>query len=58
MTAAISPMADHNSRLFAFICEHHKKRWEKPPIPWKLAASQFAIKFAERLSSFAANSNP
>jgi transposase-like protein len=24
------------------------KKWKKPPITWKLAATQFAVRFGER----------
>jgi hypothetical protein len=39
----------------SFTWSYITKKWKKPPVIWKLVASQFAIKFGERFSAVAAD---
>jgi hypothetical protein len=42
-------------KLIDIFLRNIRKKWEMPPITWKLAASQFAIEFAESLSEAVAD---
>jgi putative transposase len=49
------PSDEAASKLIYLVLRNITKKWKKPPVTWKLAASQFAIKFSERFSAVAAD---
>jgi putative transposase len=49
------PSDEAATKLIYLVLRNITKKWKKPPVTWKLAASQFAIKFGERFSAVAAD---
>jgi putative transposase len=44
------PSDEAATKLIYLALRNITKKWKKPPVTWKLAATQFAIQFGERLS--------
>ena len=42
------PSDEAATKLIYLVLRDITKKWTKPPITWKLAATQFAIRFGQR----------